>query len=453
MGSILTTLLNSSGALSVYSQALSVVSNNVSNANTPGYVKQTPILHALPFDVSIGLPGGVRFSTAESSRNAYAEQSVRDQQSAFGYYQQQANDLAPLSSAFDLTGKTGIGPAIDQLFKSFSQLSVNPNDPNARQTVINQASQTAKAVQSVNSTLATTGAQVSDEARAGIAAINRLAGTIAHINGQNRQDYLGNVDAGIDAELNSTLEELSKYANYSAIQQPDGSISVYLGNQTPLVIGDKTNPIQGDFSSPQIKILDGQNNDITSQIKQGQLAGILAVKNQSIPSYLADLDTLTKSLADQVNTSLSAGIDANGATPTRNLFAYTAAAPSQTLAVDPAFTVDQIAAALPGSPGGNGNALNLAALAKAKPLNGFSFTGYFGTLGGKVGQDISEAQNATDTQTQVLAQAQNLRSQISGVNLDQEAEQLVQFQRAYQATSKLFGVLDQLTQSALSLIP
>ena len=45
---------------SVYEQALAVTQNNVTNASTPGYVKQIQSFEALPFDVTVGLPGGVR---------------------------------------------------------------------------------------------------------------------------------------------------------------------------------------------------------------------------------------------------------------------------------------------------------------------------------------------------------------------------------------------------------
>src|SRR5579863_1473151 len=123
MGNLFTTLLNASNALGVYSQALQVVQNNVANASTPGYARQTATFEALPFDLSVGIPGGVAAGPVESSRNAYAEQQVRNAQSDLGFYQQQTTDLNPLSSLFDVTGKSGIGPAINGLFNSFSQLS------------------------------------------------------------------------------------------------------------------------------------------------------------------------------------------------------------------------------------------------------------------------------------------------------------------------------------------
>jgi flagellar hook-associated protein 1 FlgK len=116
-------------------------------------------------------------------------------------------------------------------------------------------------------------------------------------------------------------------------------------------------------------------------------------------------------------------------------------------------TPDQIAAALPGAPGGNGNALNLAALANGKTLNSYTFSQFYGNLGGRVGQDLSTATNNQNTQQQLLSQAQTLRQQVSGVSLDTEAESLIAFQRAYQANAKMLTVLNSLTETLMGLIP
>ena len=72
MGNLMTSLLNSVNALKVYQGALSVVQNNVTNANTPGYAKQRASMEAMPFDLAIGLPGGVTLGPTESSRNGFA---------------------------------------------------------------------------------------------------------------------------------------------------------------------------------------------------------------------------------------------------------------------------------------------------------------------------------------------------------------------------------------------
>ena len=453
MGNLLTSLLNSTNALNVYGQALQVVSNNVTNATTPGYVKQTLNLEALPFDVTVGLPGGVAVGSIQSSRNAFAEQSVRDQQSNLGYFQQKATALGTIENQFDLTGKTGVAGSLNALFQSFSQLSVSPNDAAARQNVINQAGQVAQSFRHTSASLAATGRQTADDTKYVVTQVNRLAATISKINGQHLKDFTGNTDAGLDAQLHASLEELSQYVNFSALQQPDGSVTVYVGGQTPIVQGDQSLAIQGDFSGPQAAILDKQGQDITSQITGGQLSGLLDVQNNKIPSYIDDLNTLAAGVADQVNTALAAGIDQNGAAPVADLFTYDPLhGAAQTLGVNH-LTPDQIAAALPGATGGNGNALNLSALGTAKPVGGYTFIQFYGNLAGRAGQDIADARYGKDSQTQLLQQAQNLRSQTSSVNLDEEAAKLIQFQRSYQAAAKLVTVLDQLTQTAINIIP
>lgn len=453
MGSLFTSLLNTANALGVYSQALQTTENNVLNANTPGYAKQVQVLTALPFDPSIGIPGGVAAGPIVSTRNAFAEQGVRGQQSVLGFQQQIAGDLSPLQNYYDISSTSGMGTALSGLFNSFSQLSINPNDTVSRQAVLDQAGQVAIAFQHIASGLGSSSSAVDDETRAGVDAVNRLSGEIAQINAeQHKNAYMG-TDAGVDASLNSALEELSQYVDFKALQQPDGTVTVYMGNQTPLVMGDTSVELHADFSTPQTKILDPQGVDLTSQIQSGKLGGMLAVKNSSLPSYMADLNKLAQAVADHVNSTLSQGIDQSGATPTMDLFSYNAVAGAAATLTVNSLTPDQIAAALPDSPGGNGNALNLAQLVNAKTVDGYSFAQYYGVAGGRMGRDLSNANDATSTNQQLLAQAQTLRSKLSSVSLDEEATHLIAFQRAYQASSKLLTVLNDLTSTLINIMP
>src|SRR5215469_490203 len=121
MGSIMSSLLNTANGLSVLTQALNVTENNVMNANTPGYVKQTQEFEPLPFDPSVGLPGGVSAGTMLSSRDAFAEQTVREQQSAVNYYTPQVSALTALESSFDLSSSTSISSSLSSFFQSVSQ--------------------------------------------------------------------------------------------------------------------------------------------------------------------------------------------------------------------------------------------------------------------------------------------------------------------------------------------
>jgi flagellar hook-associated protein 1 len=449
MGNLTAALINASSALEAYEGALVVTQNNVTNANTPGYANQLVTLVAQPFDLATGASGGVRLGTTESSRSQFAEQAVRSQQTAYSYDQQQVSDLSSAQNYFSLSATSGIAPSISALFQSFSQLSVTPNDTEARQTVLNDAATVAQNFNDTANGLLSQTSDLNQATSSTIASINQIAGTIAQINSQNPVDLDGGADAGVDAQLNAALDQLSQYANFSVLQQPGGPLSVYLGGQTPLVVGDQSYAIQGDFSTPQTAILSSSGTDITAQVTGGQLGAELNDTNNVLPSYVSGLNTLAQSLADQVNNALNQ----NGAAPATNLFSYNATSGAAlTLSVNP-LTPDQIAAASPGAPGGNGNAIALAALATAPVANGYTFAQAYGNLGGQVGSDLSAAQNNSTVDQSLLTQAQSLRQQTSGVSLDNEAVNLMQYERSYDAISKMLGVLSSLSLDVVNILP
>jgi flagellar hook-associated protein 1 len=454
MGSLFSTIQTAASSLAVISQGLQVTENNVANASTPGYARQSLNLEAQPFDVTVGLPGGVRSEGTQSSRNPYAEQAVRTQQSSNGLATQQANDLNAIEPYFSLSSDSSISNTLSGLFNSFSSLSVTPNDPTARQTVINDAGQLAASFNQTANGLANQSATIDQETSGTVANINGLASDIAKLTTEGASGgAAGTQNAGVDAQLNSDLEQLSQYAQVTVLQQPNGSLNVYLNGRTPLILGDQVAPISTNYSSGSTQILDATGRDITGDFSTGQLAGELQTKNTTIPGYLAQLNTLAQSVADQVNTALSNGVDTTGAAPAQNLFAYDPAiGAAQTLSVT-SITPDQIAAASANAPGGNGNALLVAALAQTPAVGGATFTQAYSNLAANVGQDISNAQVAQSTSQDLLTQAQGIRSTDSGVSLDQQAANLIQIQSAYEATSKLINVVDQITESLIAIFP
>jgi flagellar hook-associated protein 1 FlgK len=449
---ILSTLVNSANALGVYNRIFDTIQNNVTNAHTPGYVKQDQSLVPLPFDTSAGLSGGVIAGPLISARSEYAEQAVRDQQQQLGSAQQKATDLGQIQPLFSLAQGSGVAGALNKFFDSFSQLSVSPNDSVSRQAVLNAAGQVAQAFRQNATGITQVSTNVNDLTRGAAATINQIAGQLATFNRDLQKGFQSSQDPALDAQIHAALENLSQVANFTVIKLSDGTYSVYLGGQTPLVIGGDQFNISADFSAPQTVIRDFQGNDVTSQIDRGQLGALLEEKNTTLPAYLKSLNTLAQGFADTVNGTLAQGVDKNGNPPALNLFTYDATlGAAYTLGVS-AITPDQIAAALPAAPGGNGNAIAIAALANQPSLNGFTFTQAYGNLAGQVGRDVANAQEEKTTQQNLLAQAQVQRASQSAVSLDEEAAKLLQFQQAYQAVGKLVTTLDSLTQTLMNIV-
>jgi flagellar hook-associated protein 1 len=450
---LLTSILSSSRTLNVYDQEFAAIENDIANANTPGYAAQNVTLSADSFNPSEGLNGGVSAGPPASTRSQYLEQLVRAQTTLLGAAQQKASDLAPLQTLFDLSSSTGISGSLDSFFNSFSALSVNPNDSVARQNVITQAQSVATAFNQAASGIASASANVEQETGTALSTINQIAVDVANINKQYGASPNASTDAGLDARLNSDLENLSQVSNFTVLHV-NGQVNIYLGGQTPIVMGQKIYKLSADFSTAQTVIRDPSGNDVTSQMTGGQLGAQIQENNVTLPGYAGSLNTLAQTFADTVNTALSQGVDQSGNPPSSNLFSYnTSADAATTLAVTPGFTASGIAAALPSAPGGNGNALALAKMATAPVVNGFTFTQAFGNLGQQVGSDVLNANNNQTEQQNLVTQAQAQRSLVSGVNLNTEAAKLLQFQTAFTAMSKVVATLNSITDSLMAMMP
>jgi flagellar hook-associated protein 1 FlgK len=480
MSNLIASMMSAAGALNAYGQVLDVVQNNVANASTPGYANQTEPLYAMPFDPSQGLSGGVIAGQVMSSRNEYAEQAVQQQTTLEGQAQQDVNSLTSLQSLFDVTGSSGISSAFNNLFQAFSAWSQTPTSTVARQNVIEQATGVANAFQQTAAGLAQVAEDTGQQLQQTVTDVNHMSGQLA---GYNQQILNGDRDdAGLDAQIHSTLEQLSQDGSITASKQSDGTYTVLLNGQTPLVIGNRaygltTAPVPNDpaaanpLGPSHQGILAYDGTDITSWTTGGQLGSLLNTANTVLPSYLGDenqpgsLNTLALQFAKQVNSLLTQGYQtdgSDGSDPVAGvpLFAYgtsDATNVAKSLHVDPTVTPDQLAAISLGPPEvANGVALALSQLANPTDPNdeisGLSYTEYYGGMASNIGRLLSNATNQLQSQQSAVAQAQNVRQQISGVSLDQEAAILIQFQQAYEASSKLITVLDQLTNDTINML-
>src|SRR2546423_3302607 len=159
MSSLFAALGTATNALDVLENAIGVVQNNVSNANTPGYVTQTPTFLARPFDPAGNVWGGVESGAVLSARNTYAEQAVWSANQHAGSAAQQTASLGALDSLFDVSGTSGIPGALSQLSAAFSSWSSNPTDLTARQQVLTAAQNLSQSFNQTPASISTTRAQ------------------------------------------------------------------------------------------------------------------------------------------------------------------------------------------------------------------------------------------------------------------------------------------------------
>jgi flagellar hook-associated protein 1 FlgK len=478
MSNLLASLTSSAGALQAYGQVLEATQNNVVNASTPGYAKQTIDLYALPFDPQSGVTGGVAAGKLISARDEFSEQAVRQQTSGLGYQSQLVDSLTALQSNFDISGNQGIPLALNNLLQSFSAWGATPDNEAARQTVMQDATDVAQAFQQASSSVSAQASNAEQQIGQTVTQVNQLVTQIQSYNEIAMQG--GNQDSGLSANMHTAVEQLSSLVDVTATFQSDGTVNLMLNGETPLLLGDKTYAISSSLYQPQdppptningpanVRIQSYDGTDITAKTTGSQLGALLELRNTVLPSYIGDayqagdLNVMAKQFADRVNQILTSGNISDGPPPVPGvaLFTYDTTNATNTaasLAVDPTVTPDQLAAISPGPPEvSNGVPLALSALASplqdADKINGVSYSQFYGQLAGRVGSALSDATNSQEVQQSLLAQAKTLRQQYQGVSLDEEATTLMQFQRAYQAASKFITVVDQLTSEAINML-
>jgi len=444
--------------MDVLEQVMATVQNNVANAQTPGYVTQTLQINASMFDPTHGYSGGILAGNIQSSRSLFAENSVWSANEQLGSATQQSTSLQSLQQAFNVSGTSGIPAALSQLYSAFSAWSASPSGATAQQQVITAAQNVAQAINSTAASAQTVNSQAQQQTQSVVGQINQLSSQIASLNGQIESGNQN--DAGLEAQLYSNLESLSNLVNISAQPQSDGTVNVLLGGQVSLVSGTTATAISaqntsgGNASNPPVQQILSNGQDVTAKVQSGQLGGLLQVTNTVIPSLLGSssqqgsLNQLAQGLADRVNTLLTSGQTSSGAAGVP-LFTYTAGAPTsvaQSLSVVSGITGSQLAAVDPGPPSvSNGIADALAGLqnpsSAADMINGQSYTDFYSSIASNVGSLASSASSSQTTQTQVLAQAQNARAQVSGVSLNAQAASLLQYQNAYQASAEAFNTI------------
>ena len=473
MGTVFTALRTAGQSLDVLQQAIGVIQNNVSNANAPGYVTQTLNLVSEPFNLQQGVLGGVTAGAVQSARNVYAEHAVWTANASVGLATQQSTNLSQLQSYFDVTGSTGIAGAISDLTSAFSAWSSSPTSGTARQQVLTAAQGFSEAFNQAATSAQQLSNQTDQQLASTVKQINQYSSQIAAINGQIRQGDRN--DAGLDSQLYGTLEQLSNLAPIEVRTESDGTATVLLAGQAPLVIGQNAHALSLNYTvptgsanplaAPGATLLDSDGRDVTALTSGGQLGGLLQFRNQSIAGVLGDpsqqgsLNQLAQGLAGSVNALLTGGQVSAGPPPVTGtpLFTYAAGSPTgvaASLAVNPASTTANLAAIDPNTGVANGVASALAALSAstnpAYQIGGLSYTDFYSSLTTSLGSQASSASTAQTTQTQVLTQAQSLRAQVSGVSLNDQAATLLQYQESYQASAQVISTISTITQSLLN---
>lgn len=314
-------LLNSavSGIVSAQ-RALAVTSHNIANVNTPGYNRQVAVLVTRqPQFVGNGFLGsGVQINDIQRVHNEFLTIQVRSSISA----EQEISSFLELAQRIDnmLADETiGLGPALENFFKSVQEVTNLPSSITNRQVMLSEAESLAAKFQFLDARIKDITTDIRSRFDGNIKEINTIAKAIGDLN--NRITFAsgqatGQLPNDLLDQRDLLIEELSQFVAVTTNEQQDGALNVFIGSGQPLVLGPTasslgfTETFNGHF---EITLSDAFNTStITNTISGGSLGGILDFQTQMLEPVQNSLGRLAIGFADSFNDQHRLGRNLDG---------------------------------------------------------------------------------------------------------------------------------------------
>jgi flagellar hook-associated protein 1 FlgK len=413
---------------------LDTTGHNIANASTKGYSRQEAVLSAsaamqvqVASSSSAGshLGSGVDVDGFRRVRDQFLDAQYRGQNTNLSEWSARAESLDSAELSLAEPGDTGINQQLTKFWKSWSDLSKNPDNDAAKQAVVQQANALTDSIHSVRSQMvaAQTSATGQYDAIAGPnGEVSKIATELAGLN-KTISSFITNGDMPNDLmdRRDLLIDQLSGYGQVSVEQLESGSTNVSFvdgttGTSYPIV-ADRTaawaGPPSGGWSPG------------------GEMGGLLSAAKSpggTIDGYLTQIDSISSSLMSSVNAAYGGDFFAAG-TPA-----------GATIAV--AAPIQAAPASIRAGSGATGS--SDLALAVAQLQGNAAVDGVYKAFVAKVGGDLNES-TRMQANAQVLADSvEDRRQSVAGVSMDEEMSNLVRFQRAYQASARAMSTMDEM---------
>jgi len=305
-------------SLLVIEKQMGVASNNISNANTAGYTKQTVNTTALSIN---GTVTGVTAQAATTYIDQYLQGSIVQNTSSaaetstyYSYYQTLSDAMGSISSSS--TGSTDISTELSNLETTLSSLATTPEDTALKTQAVSEMTALCQDLRSTSTTIQNQRAQADQAITDSVKDANTQLNTINSLNQQIRAAQGGNQStASLEDQRNTALQSLAGDVGISYYQDSLGNVQIYTDGGAPLLVGDQVSTLSHtaantmdssmsytEGASTGIDGIMSGGKDITSEINSGAVAALVKVRDTDLPNAQSELDNLASTLATTLNT-------------------------------------------------------------------------------------------------------------------------------------------------------
>ena len=462
--------------------AMNVVGNNIANVNTEGYSRKSAKLETA--NTVEGFGTGVEFAALTRARDIILDRQARFEAGNVGRLNFLESAMSTLEaiftevagggttetgSIFDIDGGAALTGALSRFFTAFQDLANNPESQATRAAVREEATLLTEQFRRIDGQLAVMKDDLDRELQNTTTAVNALTRQIAILNEQilAAKENVTDVAGDLDDERDRLIDDLSELLDVTALEQTDGTVTVTgaTGEGVLLVDRDRSFDIEvrlilNPRGIASTNLVTGKESNPVP-VTTGKLAGILEARDTQLPRFEDELNLLAATLVDRFNTQHAAGFGLDGSSG--NTFFRSTGTTAQLIEVSDTVlnNLDKIAASGPSvgnpnvtaGPGDGGNALALSDVRLEKLFGGGTQTieEFYADVVGQLGAEARQVFTAAEGQRLVQNQVNERRENVRGVSINEEASQLILFQRAYQAAARVVTVVDQMMQSVLNI--
>ena len=489
--SLFSALNTANSALSAQQRAMEVTGQNVANVNTDGYSRQRVEMRSVGgtpvpaiYSISNQVGSGVDADTVIRIRDAFLEARAQTEHAGVADLTVQSTTLSQVEQAFAEPGVTGIQKKLTDLWAGFSEIANNSTDVGARTQLLQRAQTLAASLHTAMGTLDANWAQSRDATETLLTDVNSTAQQVADLNQSIMRATQAQLPTNeLQDKRDALVLHLAEQIGAKATPMDDGTLNVVVGGTT-IVSGSNSislaltgahaagelTAVPPTAAAPTIVTVPGNGLVQVGGTASGQLTTMSTI----IPGYEKQLNGIAQQLANQVNGVITTGYDLNG-NPGAALFDDGAGGTSSVTAANIAVAVTdpkKLAAAglSPTAAGGTQNPdgtwtkvssdhdiadklyqLRLGLLqTDGSYADGADAT--YRKMIVALGVQSSSVADNLKTRDVISTQVDAARESVSGVNIDEEMTNMLQFQHAYAAAGQVVSTVQSMMDTLINMV-
>jgi flagellar hook-associated protein 1 FlgK len=445
----------SKSGIKLAQKGLSTTAQNITNAQSAGYTRKRLVSVPEQFSSGSGFSGlGVKAADFDYLRDMRTESMIQSKYHQKSYLEQKSLVFSRLETSFVSDTGGDLDARMQNFLQSFASLAGSPSSQTKKAEVVREAQQLIGSIQQLDGAISQQKEMVQEQALEAVGKVNRLMHDIHSLNEPIKQAMQRNQTAFdlMDQQL-LKIKELSSYLEVDVTRQENGQVSMHMGGIELMgefgvnALRTHSNP---DGSGLELRF---QRSGQLLSVQQGKLGALLELNNEDLFDLQEDLDAFVSNIVARVNHEHEQGISTSD-TQSRSFFAVDGlSAKSIALNSEIVANPELIAVTDPLVNSLNGAiAQNIANITEAKLMDGKGPIEFSIDFISRPGSEVARVNDELALRTTELELLDAQQQQISGVNIDEELSNMIQYQQAYQGAAKVLESAQIMYQTLLSIM-